>query len=73
MIKNAYLTKITILLQFGGKILVLLYSNDSIDILLIILKGFPQKGCISLFGEILNFLQDLDKIIFTYTYVLVLT
>ena len=34
--KNAYLPKISILLQFGGEILALLYPDDSIQILLIL-------------------------------------
>ena len=34
--KNAYLPKISILLQFGGEILVLLCPGDSIQILLIL-------------------------------------
>ena len=32
MMKNAYLQKISILLQFGGEILALLYPDDSIQI-----------------------------------------
>ena len=36
MMKNAYLPKISILLQLVGKILALLCSNDSIQILLIL-------------------------------------
>ena len=36
MIKNAYFPKISILLQFGGEILVLLCPDDSIQILLIL-------------------------------------
>ena len=36
MMKNAYLPKISILLQFGGEILALLCPGDSIQILLIL-------------------------------------
>ena len=36
MMKNAYLPKISILLQFGGEILALLSPGDSIQILLIL-------------------------------------
>ena len=36
MMKNAYLPKISFLLQFGAKILALLCSDDSIQILLIL-------------------------------------
>ena len=36
MMKNAYLPKIRILLQFGGEILALLCPDDSIQILLIL-------------------------------------
>ena len=36
MMKNAYLPKISILLQFGVEILALLYPDDSIQILLIL-------------------------------------
>ena len=36
MMENAYLPKLSILLQFGSEILGLLYSNDSIQILLIL-------------------------------------
>ena len=36
MMKNAYLPKISILLQFGGEILALLCPDDSIQILLIL-------------------------------------
>ena len=43
MIKNAYLPKISILLQFGGKILALLCPDDSIQILLI-LSQFQTFG-----------------------------
>ena len=43
MMKNAYLTKISILLQFGGEILALLCPGDSIQIL-IILSQFLTFG-----------------------------
>ena len=36
MMKNAYLPKISTLLQFGGEILALLCSDDSIQIVLIL-------------------------------------
>ena len=36
MLKNAYLPKISILLQFGSEVLALLYRDDSIQILLIL-------------------------------------
>ena len=36
IMKNAYLPKISILLQFGGEILALLCHDDSIQILLIL-------------------------------------
>ena len=36
MMKNAYLPKISVLLQFGGEILALLCPNDSIQIRLIL-------------------------------------
>ena len=36
MMKNAYLPKISILLQFGGEIVALLCPDDSIQILLIL-------------------------------------
>ena len=39
MIKNAYLPKISILLQFGGEILALLCPDDSIQLLLNIWNG----------------------------------
>ena len=38
MMKNAYLPKISILLQFGGKILALLCPDDSIQILLVLFQ-----------------------------------
>ena len=43
MMKNAYLPKISILLQFGGEILALLCPDDSIQILLI-LSQFSTFG-----------------------------
>ena len=43
MMKNAYLLKISILLQFGGEILALLCPDDSIQILLI-LSQFLKLG-----------------------------
>ena len=38
IMKNAYLPNISILLQFGGKILALLCLDDSIQILLILFE-----------------------------------
>ena len=60
MMKNAYLPKISILLQFAGKMLALLFRDDSIQILLILpqfltfgteakLEGFVWKMLI--FGK----------------------
>ena len=43
MMKNAYLPKISVLLQFGGEILALLCPDDSIQILLI-LSQFQMFG-----------------------------
>ena len=43
MMKNAYLLKISILLQFGGEILALLCPDDSIQILLT-LSQFQKLG-----------------------------
>ena len=56
MMKNAYLPKISILLQFGGEILALLCLDDSIQILQILsqflmlgtetnLEGFVWSHC----------------------------
>lgn len=39
MMKNAYLPKISILLQFGGEVLALLCPDDSIQLLLNIWNG----------------------------------
>ena len=48
MMKNDYLPKISILLQFGGEILALLCPDDSIQILLILsqLLRFDLYGVI---------------------------
>ena len=43
MMKIAYSPKISILLQFGGEILALLYPGDSIQILLILSQFLTLK------------------------------
>ena len=51
MMKNAYLPKISILLQFGGEILALLCHGDSIQIL-VILSQFKTFGTETKFQDL---------------------